>query len=112
MIRVSTLATASLCLAVAAPALAASLAPSTILANPSFYEGKPVTVAGKVGHFQTKKTLMGTVAAFQLCDAKCVVVIDETNASRHDGDQATVSSTFQTKFKGQARSSDNVVLIK
>ncbi|MDQ2908677.1 MAG: hypothetical protein M3R44_04920 [Candidatus Eremiobacteraeota bacterium] len=112
MIRFTAVATAALIIAGALPVAAADLAPSAIVANPSSYEGKAITVAGKVAHFQTSKTPMGTVAAFQLCDAKCVVVIDETNTARHDGDQATVSGKFQMKFKGRVRSFDNVVLVK
>ena len=97
---------------IALPALASGTTPSKILANPSSFQGKAVTVTGKVSHFQTSKTMIGTVAAFQLCDTKCVVVIDETNGSHHDGEQATVSGTFQTKFKGPRRSFSNAVVIK
>ena len=112
MIRISTFATIALSLAVTVPALAAGTAPSKILANPSSFDGKFVTVTGKVSHFQTSKTMIGTVAAFQLCDTKCVVVIDETNGAHHDGQQATVSGTFQVKFKGPRRSFNNAVVIK
>jgi hypothetical protein len=94
------------------PAAAADLTPSAILANPSSFDGKSVSVAGSVAKYQTSKTLMGTVAAFQLCDAKCVVVIDETNTAHKDGDTITVAGTFQTAFKGPRRSFKNVVLIK
>ena len=96
----------------AVPADAAPLSPSAILADPSSYDGKSVTVAGTVANFQTSKTPMGTVAAFQLCDDKCVVVIDEKNTPRHNGDKVTISGTFQTTFKGPRRSFHNVVLIK
>jgi hypothetical protein len=94
------------------PAAAADLTPSKILSDPSSYDGKSVSVAGTVAKFQTSKTLLGTVAAFQLCDAKCIVVIDQTNTTRKDGDKATVAGTFQTSFKGPRRSFKNVVLVK
>ncbi len=96
----------------ALPAAAADLAPSTLVASPSTYEGKAVSVAGTVAKYQTSKTLMGMVAAYQLCDTKCIVVIDETNTAHKDGDKVTVSGTFQTTFKGRQRSFKNVVVIK
>jgi hypothetical protein len=99
-------------LSAALPAGAADLTPSALLADPSSYDGKSVSVAGTVGKFQTSKTLLGTVAAFQLCDAKCIVVIDETSTAHKDGDKTTVAGTFHTSFKGPRRSFKNVVLIK
>lgn len=92
-------------------AFAATLTPSTILANPSSYDGKAVTVSGTVSHVQTNKAMMRTVTGFQLCDTKCVVVIDESNAMHKNGETATVSGTFQTSFKGPRRSFNNVILI-
>jgi hypothetical protein len=113
MIRIVIPCAALLAFGLALPALAETLAPSAILANPSTYDGKMVTVKGTVAHFQTNKTPMGTVAAFQLCDSKCVLVIDQTNGSKYsDGAEATASGTFQTTFKGPRRSFNNVVLIK
>jgi len=111
MIRSAWLAV-SLALGMVGVAAAASLTPSTILANPSSYDGKAVTVAGKVAHFQTNKTLMGTVAAYQLCDAKCVIVIDQKNTTHADGDSVTVSGTFNITFKGPKKTYSNVVMIK
>jgi hypothetical protein len=90
----------------------AALAPSTILGNPASYEGKTVTVSGTVSNLQVSKTMFRKVTGFQLCDKKCVVVVDETNAARHNGEQATVSGTFQTSFKGPKRTFKNVVLVK
>jgi hypothetical protein len=93
-------------------ALAAAMAPSAIMAAPSSYDGKAVTVTGTVAKYQTTKTAMGTVAAFQLCDSACVLVIDETAGAHADGSKATVSGTFETTFKGPMRTFHNVVLIK
>ncbi len=92
-------------------ALAAALVPSTILANPSSYDGKSVTVTGKVAHFQSSSTPMGPVAGFQLCDSKCVVVIDKTNQSRSDGAPATVTGTFHVSFKGPRKTFSNAVVV-
>lgn len=96
------------------PAIAAAagaLAPSGILANPSMYDGKSVTVTGKVASFQTSSTPMGQVAGFQLCDSKCVVVIDKTNQSHANGATATVTGTFHVNFKGPRKTFNNAVVI-
>ncbi len=95
----------------AAVLVAAVLTPSQILSNPSSYEGKSVTVSGTISHLQVSKTMFRKVTGYQLCDTKCVVVIDEKNADHHDGEQATISGTFQQSFKGPKRSFDNVILI-
>src|SRR5579871_6901685 len=95
----------------AAILLAGAIAPSAILANPSSYDGKTVTVTGKVAHFQTSSTPMGTVAGFQLCDSKCIVVIDKTNQSRSDGATATITGTFHSTFKGPRKTFTNAVVV-
>lgn len=92
-------------------ALASVMTPSGILSSPSMYDGKTVTVTGKVSHFQTSSTPMGTVAGFQLCDSKCVVVIDKTNQSHSDGAAATVTGTFHVTFKGPRKSFNNAIVI-
>jgi hypothetical protein len=90
----------------------APLAPSTLVANPSSYDGKTVTVAGTVAKFQTASTLRGTVSFFQLCDGKCVVVIDASKPTYKNGDHQTASGTFHTTFKGPRRTFSNVVLVQ
>jgi lipocalin len=91
---------------------ATTLAPSAIAADPSTYDGKTVTVSGKVEHFQTSSTLMGTVAGYQLCDAKCIVVIDKGNHAQTDGNVATVTGTFHATFKGPRKTFTNAVVIE
>ncbi len=98
--------------AMTAVSLAADLTPSGILANPASFGGKTVTVGGKVAKFQTSHTILGTVAGFQLCDSKCIVVIDEKNTARADGDAATVTGTFYETFKARKRSFRNAIVIK
>jgi hypothetical protein len=95
----------------AAILLAGAIAPSAILANPSSYDGKTVTVTGTVQHFQTSSTPMGTVAGFQLCDSKCVVVIDKTNTSHSNGASATVTGTFHVTFKGPRKTFNNAIVV-
>ena len=60
--RITTIAT--LFAASTAIAIAAGLAPSAIVAKASSYDGKSVTVTGKVANFQTSSTLRGTVAGY------------------------------------------------
>lgn len=101
-------------LVAAAPVLAAAagtLAPSAIVANPSMYDGKNVTVTGKISNFQMSSTPMGQVAGFQLCDSKCVVVIDKTHQSRSDGASATVTGTFHVTFKGPRKTFNNAIVV-
>jgi hypothetical protein len=96
------------------PALAlaaAALAPSAIVASPSTYDGKSVIVAGKVAGVQTSQTAMGQVTGFQLCDSKCVVVIDESNHARSNGASATVTGTFHATFKGPRKTFTNAIVI-
>ncbi len=92
-------------------AAAAALSPSALVAGASSYDGKTVTVTGKVSNFQTSSTMMGTVAGFQLCDAKCIVVIDQTNHARSNGSTATVTGTFHVTFKGPRKTFNNAVVI-
>ena len=98
--------------ALPAIALAATLMPSTLVANPSSYDGKTVTVEGTVSNFQTSSTLMGKVAGFQLCDSKCIVVVDKTAATRSNGATATVTGVFHTSFSGPKRTFKNAVVIE
>jgi hypothetical protein len=100
---------------IALPALAFAadpLKPSAVVGSPSTYEGKTVTVAGTVSNFQTANSPMGTVSFFQLCDPKCVVVIDSTKPTYKNGDQQTATGTFHSTFKAPRRTFSNVVLVK
>jgi len=95
----------------AAPALAATMTPSDVVEKAASLDGTTVTVAGKVEKFQRNTTLMGTVSGFQLCDSKCVVVIDQKNETQQNGDRATVTGTFHVQYKAPRRSYSNVVMI-
>jgi lipocalin len=88
-----------------------AVAPSAIVASPSTYDGKSVTVTGTVSNFQTSQTMMGTVAGYQLCDSKCVVVIDETNQAQTNGSSATITGTFHATFKAPRKTFTNAVVI-
>jgi hypothetical protein len=88
-----------------------ALTPSTVAGNPSAYDGKSVTVTGKVAQYQVSSTPMGKAAGFQLCDSKCIVVVDRTAQSRTDGQTATVTGTFHTTFKGPRRTFNNAIVV-
>ncbi len=103
---------AALLAAVPAVAFAATLKPSTLVANPSSYDGKTVTVEGAVSNFQTSNTMMGKVAGFQLCDSQCVVVVDKTAQTRSNGSTVTVTGTFHTTFSGPRRTFKNAVVVE
>jgi cytochrome c-type biogenesis protein CcmE len=98
--------------AATAAAFAAALVPSTIVADPTTYNGKTVTVTGMVSNFQTSTTAAGNVVSFQLCDSKCVVVIDKTNHPESDGSQVTVTGTFHATLKGTPEAFTNAVVIE
>ncbi|HZV76705.1 MAG TPA: hypothetical protein VFF63_02975 [Candidatus Babeliales bacterium] len=91
--------------------IAAVVTPSAIVANPTMYDDKSVTVTGKVSNYQTSSTPMGPVAGYQLCDSKCIVVIDKTNQSRSNGATVTVTGTFHVTFKGPRKTFSNAVVI-
>ena len=97
--------------ATALPAFAATMTPSQVVASASSLDGKSVTVSGKVAQFQRSRTLMGTVSAYQLCDSKCIVVIDQQNGTQVNGQTATATGTFHIQYKGPRRSFKNVVMI-
>ncbi|HVN69237.1 MAG TPA: hypothetical protein VMU38_06290 [Candidatus Binatia bacterium] len=92
-------------------AVAATLAPSAIVATPSTYDGQTVTVAGTVQNFMSKDTAMGKFSGFQLCDSKCINVIDKTNQSHTNGSSATVTGTFHASFKAPHKTWSNALVI-
>jgi len=95
-----------------AAAVAATVTPTALATAPATYDGKTVTAAGTVKDFQTSRTLMGTVAGYQLCDAsKCIVVIDQQNHPQSNGATATVTGTFHATFKGPKKTFNNAIVI-
>jgi hypothetical protein len=92
-------------------AVASALAPSAILANPSTYDGKPVIVSGAVSNFAAKDTKLGKFTRFDLCDAKCVPVLDMTGQTHTNGSMATVSGTFHATFKAPQKTWNNVIIV-
>jgi hypothetical protein len=102
---------AALCIVAARAAFAASIAPSTLVADPAQYDGKSVSVTGTVKAYQHNSTPMGPVAGYQLCDPKCIVVIDKTNATHADGDKVTAAGVFHASFKAPQRTFTNAVIV-
>ena len=72
-------------------AAAATIVPSAIVASPSTYDGQTVTVSGTVSNFMSKSTAMGKFSDFQLCDSKCITVLDKTSQTHANGSTATVT---------------------
>lgn len=93
-------------------AVAATVTPSAIMASPSTFDGQTVTVTGTVQNFVSKTTEMGNFARFQLCDAKCINVIDKTNQSHSSGATATITGVFHVSFKAPKKTWADVVLIQ
>jgi hypothetical protein len=92
-------------------AVAATLVPSAIVASPSTYDGQTVTVSGTVSNFMSKSTAMGQFSAFQLCDSKCINVIDKTNQTHANGSTTTVTGTFHASFKAPHKTWSNALTI-
>lgn len=90
---------------------AATLTPSLIVANPSMYNGKGVTVSGTVSNFRTKDTAIGNFTRFSLCDTQCIIVIDKTMQSHGDNTAVTVSGTFHVSYQGPKKAMTNVLTI-
>ena len=97
--------------AIGAPAVASTMTPSQVAANASSLDGKTVAVSGKVAKFQRSSTLIGTFSAYQLCDSKCVIVIDQKNGTKVNGQIATATGTFHVQYNAPRRSFKNVVMI-
>jgi len=98
--------------AFSAAALAATVTPSQLVANPDKYDKQAVTVSGKVGKYQLADSPRGQVAFYQICDDKCVNTIDATKPGYKNGATQTISGKFLKHFQGPLRSFNNVVMIQ
>ena len=93
-------------------AIAATLVPSAIVASPSTYDGQTVTVSGTVSNYKThQSTAGGEVARFDLCDSKCVVVIDRTAQTHADNSTATVTGKFHASLQRPKTTLTNVITV-
>lgn len=90
---------------------AATYAPSAVVANPTAVDGQTITVTGTVSNFKSQSTAMGQWSGFQLCDAKCIVVIDKTNQTHANGSSTTVTGVFHATFKGPHKTWTDALLI-
>ncbi|MGB6714962.1 MAG: hypothetical protein WBE30_15170 [Candidatus Cybelea sp.] len=88
-----------------------TVAPSALIAGPSTYDGQTVTVTGTVQNFMSKTTAMGHFSGYQLCDTKCINVIDKTNQQHSNGTTATVTGMFHASFKAPHKTWSNALLI-
>lgn len=88
-----------------------TVAPSALIASPSSYDGQTVSVTGTVQNFMSKNTAMGKWTGYQLCDAKCINVIDKTSQQHSNGSTATVTGVFHATFKGPHKTWNNALEI-
>jgi hypothetical protein len=95
-----------------AVAAAPVLAPSGILATPSKFDRQNVTVLGLVANLVVRPVGDGTMyTQFQVCDSRCVVVVNPGKPRVSDGQNATVNGTFYTFFaRGPIQLHDIIVV--
>lgn len=92
-------------------AVAATVAPSTVVASTSTYDGQSITLTGTVSNFETKKTAIGEYTKFDLCDTKCITVLDKTSQPHTNNASATVTGTFHASYKGPHKMWSDVLTI-
>jgi hypothetical protein len=89
-----------------------TLTPSTVVGTPATYDGQTIMVAGTVQNIKTRNTeATGQITVFELCDTKCIHVVDKTSQTRSDNSSATVSGTFHASFKTPTKTRKNVLII-
>jgi hypothetical protein len=82
------------CALLTAPVLAADSI-DAIVANPSAFDGKHVSVHGKVGDAKQKTSRKGNdYTTFDVCETKCVHVYAHGRVGVTDGATVTVGGTF------------------
>ena len=86
-----------LCISViSSPTLATDTGPSQILANPTKFDGKHVTVSGTAQYVRQKTSRRGNeYETFSLCDQTCVNVFTWGHPNVAEGKQLTVNGTFE-----------------
>ena len=77
--------------------LAQAFVPAQILANPSSYDGKPLTVSGTVRNAVVQTSRQGKeYTTFELCNDACMKVFTWGHVKLHEGQHESVSGTFKT----------------
>jgi hypothetical protein len=89
---------------------AQAVAPSTLSASSSSYDGQDVTVSGTVKNPGTRQTRRGTATTYQLCDSACINVVQFGDTNVSDGSKLTVSGRFRATF-GRQRALTNVLIV-
>lgn len=92
-------------------AFAATVVPSNVVASASTYDGQNITLTGTVSNFETKKTAIGEYTRFNLCDTKCILVLDKTSQPHTDNTSVTVTGTFHASYKGPHKMWSDVLTI-
>lgn len=92
-------------------AFAATVAPSTVVASTSTYDGQSITLTGTVSNFETKETAIGEYTRFNLCDTKRILVLDKASQPPTDNTSVTVTGTFHASYKGPHKMWSDVLTI-
>lgn len=90
---------------------AQSATPSSLVANPSNFDGQSVSVSGTVKGPHERKTRRGKATLYQLCDAQCINVFQFGDAPNvTEGATVSVTGMFRASF-GRVRQISNVLLV-
>lgn len=87
------------------------LAPSGVLASPDKFERKSVTVIGFVQGIVVRAIPGGYITQFDLCDSRCIEVVEFSKPSFRPGQSLTVAGTFHTTFSNGVIQARNVVVV-
>jgi hypothetical protein len=89
---------------------AQAVAPSSLAAEPSTYDGQDVTVSGTVKNPGTRQMRRGAATTYQLCDNACINVVQFGGTGVADGSKVTVTGRFRATF-GRETAITNVLIV-
>jgi hypothetical protein len=110
--RISALVISFLAIATGLASAANLLAPSGVLAHPNKFDRQTVTVLGIAQNVLVRQTGPGTVLTqFQLCDSRCLNVLEAGPPKAVTGQSTTVSGTFYISLlRGPIQAHDVIVV--
>lgn len=94
-----------------APFVEYAATPGALLANPSYYAGKPVIATGSIAQLREMRgASFGTlVETFYLCNGRCVQVFMREHSSMYDGERISVRGHFSVNQRvGKLRLHNNI----
>jgi hypothetical protein len=91
-------------------AFAQAFQPSQILSNPYSYDGKRLTVSGKVRFVLPQTNRLGRdYTTFNLCNDACIKVFTWGHLKLPEGDRKSVSGRFVTRKRVEPYNFENVL---